>query len=157
MKVVSVMQPWAAAAVLGRLEVINMPFTTGHKGTIAIHAGNLDPGASCNEYARQFSHIPHARERRAVLGFVDLMGCGRPDCCDIMGACGPWCWIISNALVLPEPIIMPKFRNIRDMPELDEHLATAVKPSQFALDLSMKGLTEEQVYGPKRSDSYRGD
>jgi len=123
----TIWQPWASAIVLGHKRVENRTWSSSHRGPLAIHAGlRIDPDGA-DVLADVGVILPLRCEdlpRGAILGYVDLVdvvrypsgGDGReaqgrlldaPDPYGLMLdrlAMGPWCWILRNPRVLPQPV-----------------------------------------------------
>ena len=106
MKAIVIKQPFASAIILGKKTVENRTWPTKYRGPLAIVAGRskeylkLDwsddlPGIEVPNLPRGF-----------IIGTVELVDCvefGKAHASDPW-ACGPWCFLLTNAKQLSKPI-----------------------------------------------------
>lgn len=174
MKAISIAQPWAAAVVFGEVELINLPFSTRYRGRLLIHAGAPDRRVhSVPAIHALAGRLPYGRRRNVYLGIVELTDIQRPgpDGCQLPWAEGPYCWLVREPLVLPEPDpgagrgggVKP-WRGFADPPPdlRTPGLAGGLTPRQWHARRqaqAQRNATNDQVFGPQRPGEprYTGD
>lgn len=143
MKCLSVRQPWAHLILCGVKPVENRSWYTDFRGPLLIHAGTkADPDAleALASIGEDIGHgaatalvmewaagtSPQCRPstaRGAIIGVVDVVECWNvgttfsrlPDARP--WACGPFCWVLRNPGVFPEPIPYKGRLGLFDVPD----------------------------------------
>lgn len=118
MKALTICQPWAWAILAGLKRVENRTWMTGHRGVLAVHAGKSRQWLC--DVLPDGTPVDHGRLiYGAVLGTVEVTDCVRVE--EVKGdpfASGPWCWLLRNPVLLPEPIPWAGKPGLFDVPSL---------------------------------------
>jgi hypothetical protein len=162
MKMIAVPQPWAGAAVLGKVEVLNLSLATRHRGPVLIYARGRDERVARDKAAAEALANDLAQEQQALLGMVEITGCFRAGDCQLPFAIGPNVWTISDPEVFPDPVPYRRFKGlayvqVHDDADLRRAMANRMAPHQWRqLFQERQPVQAEQVY-PRRSDGWVGD
>lgn len=109
-RVLTVRDPWAWLLVTGAKPVENRTWSTNYRGPLWIHAAagfDYDDFDWCQEHGIQLPHpdtLPGG-----IVGRVDLTSCLPvrrlpPALAGHWSAAGPFCWLVTNAVRLSEPV-----------------------------------------------------
>ena len=109
LRAITVKQPWAELIASGEKRYENRTWPTRHEGPLAIHAArNAD-----EELARDAGIDLDRVTRGAIIAVAKSVRCVTlRELQDELGttliehATGPYCWILSDVVRLPEPIFM---------------------------------------------------
>lgn len=132
MKVLSVRQPWAWAIIHGGKDVENRSWSTNYRGLVAIHASQqfdmnrLDwcdflrgvYGEPFQTMARTYDELSN-HPLGAIIGVVEIVDCVKYSSCDSDWAGGSdnsFCWKLSNARPLSEPLPFKGRLGLCDLP-----------------------------------------
>jgi hypothetical protein len=114
-RALSIRQPWAWAVCAGVKRTENRTWTTEYRGTIAIHASSSMQ--IVNAFKRE-SGCEHFNsdwfKSSAIIGLADIADIASygPQHETDPFASGPYCWTMTNARFLKEPISMPGKLNL---------------------------------------------
>lgn len=105
-RALSVRQPWAWAILCAGKDVENRSWQTRHRGRLWIHAGgNVDKGRP-DLLERAAAYYGGQILRGALLGHVNLLDVVTDSESD-WAIPGQFHWLLSDPVLLPEPIPMP--------------------------------------------------
>lgn len=112
MKALTIRQPYASLIVAGVKDVENRSWTSGHRGTVAIHAGRVDRVGPQASMAWHIATVLGLElPTGAILGVVDLVDV-------VEGASSPWAlpghrhWVLRGARPLDHPVPMRGHLNL---------------------------------------------
>lgn len=131
MKLLTLPQPWATAAVCGYMPVINAKKDPGYTGPVVIHAAGVVHG----DAAGIGCELPGFKVQHALIGVVSLDYACDPEGTDLPGAVGPSCWVISMRCVFDQPAhFHDRATGLRDAPldlDWEKIIAAALKPRDW--------------------------
>jgi tetratricopeptide (TPR) repeat protein len=157
-----VQQPFAWAICAGIKTVENRSRGTNYRGPIAIHASSKKQRV--NDLVRQFGSKLSSNlfEFGAIIGvadLVDVVNMGRDLESDPF-ACGPVCWKLKNARLLPTPIPAPGDLNLYFLCAEESDRIRVQLPKLQPGELSAAGqswvtaLNDEFSLHVRRAESY---
>lgn len=119
MKALTICQPYAHLIAIGEKRVENRTWPTRYRGPLAIHAGKSrawltgdDPEGMAYGAVVAIATVADCRTITDVL-----RGCREyPWLAEHPHAIGPWCWVLTNVTMLPEPIPARGAQGLWDLP-----------------------------------------
>lgn len=167
MTIITAQQPWASAAVHGRLPHINATRPTAHRGASIVYAGGMDPRikpAFLDDLRRRDWGWSQADVEDSMIGILVVRGCVRAEHSQDELAAGPWLWTVATPMVFREPIPLPdRLASLEECwrsPKLARQILNAIEGavrSEVWHQLQQTpALDPDSVY-PRRRDGWAGD
>lgn len=104
MKAATICQPYAHLVAFNLKPIENRTWPTSHRGELAIHAGKsrnwMDDGDEQRYPDMAFGAIVAVATLSQCLKLSQLPA----DLRDHEHANGPWCWVLSDVIRLPQPV-----------------------------------------------------
>ena len=129
MKALTIQQPWAGLIACGAKRIENRTWKTNYRGPLAIHAGakrHPRGGAEQTQFAELLDRHPGAMSLGKIVAVAELVDVVRvddlflhPDLAGNQFAEGPFCWILSDVVCLPEAR-MPRVMGLLGLWNLSE-------------------------------------
>lgn len=133
-KAITLIQPWGEAVLHGGKDIENRTWMIHEVPQwVAVHYGSKCPVEEVEAVKMLAPDLDLTRKEPGIYGLMHVTRCGvEQEHPDNPWAVGPWCWEISEVLVLDEPILMPGALSLWSIPEkyqaeLRERIRAAVE------------------------------